>query len=155
MFDFEQIKELIGSIDNSGITSFEVKGSDGEKLVIKKEVKQEIIAAAAPAAATQTVIAQNASPQPEKAVPETTAESDENYRLITSPMVGVFYTSPAPDADPFVSVGQSVSSGDIVCIIEAMKLMNEIPSTENGIIAEICVTNGDIVEYGQPLFKIK
>ena len=70
-------------------------------------------------------------------------------------MVGVFYTSPSPEADAYVSVGQSVQSGDVVCIIEAMKLMNEIPATESGTIVEVCVSNGDIVEYGQPLFKLK
>lgn len=70
-------------------------------------------------------------------------------------MVGVFYSAPSPDAKPYVSVGQNVSAGDVVCIIEAMKLMNEVPATEGGVVAEICVQNGDVVEYGQPLFKLK
>ncbi len=153
MFDFEQIKELIGSIDNSGITSFEIKGSDGERLVIKKEIKQEIISAPAPLAEASPAAPAPASPAAqESAAP---AEPEENYRIIPSPMVGVFYSAPSPDSEPYVKVGQSVSSGDVVCIIEAMKLMNEVPATESGVIAEICVNNGDIVEYGQPLFKIK
>lgn len=159
MFDFEQIKELISSIDKSGITSFELTDKDGEQLVIKKEIKQEItVAPAVPAisAAPAAVAAPVAAAPVAAAAPAEAAKSeDDNCKVITSPMVGVFYTSPSPEADAYVSVGQTVKNGDILCIIEAMKLMNEIPSTESGTIVEVCVSNGEIVEYGQPLFKIK
>lgn len=160
MYTIEEIKELINTLDNSSLTNLEIKGENGEKLVLNKESKKEITVAPA----LQSVIPQAAAPAPQTiaaveptpaAAPAETKPAEDNYRVITSPMVGVFYTSPSPEADAYVSVGQTVKNGDIVCIIEAMKLMNEIPSTESGTIAEVCVSNGDIVEYGQPLFKIK
>ena len=75
-------------------------------------------------------------------------------REIKSPMVGVFYASPSPDAAPFVQVGSKVKKGDVVCIIEAMKLMNELTADMDGEVVDVCVNNGDVVEYGQPLFKL-
>jgi acetyl-CoA carboxylase biotin carboxyl carrier protein len=80
---------------------------------------------------------------------------DKNTKVITSPMVGTFYSSASPESPAFVEVGSKVSSGQVICIIEAMKLMNEIESDDNGIITERLVNDGDMVEYGQPLFKIK
>lgn len=159
MYTIEEIKELINTLDDSSLTNLEIKGENGEKLILSKESKKEITVAPT----LQSVIPQAAAPAPQAtsaepapaAAPAETKPAEDNYRVITSPMVGVFYTSPSPEADPYVSVGQSVQSGDVVCIIEAMKLMNEIPATESGTIAEICVSNGDIVEYGQPLFKLK
>lgn len=158
MYTIEEIKELINTLDGSSLTNLEIKGENGEKLILSKESKQEITVAPT----LQSVIPPAAAPAPQAAAAEAapaaaseTKPAEDNYRTITSPMVGVFYTSPSPEADPYVSVGQSIQSGDVVCIIEAMKLMNEIPATESGTIAEICVSNGDIVEYGQPLFKIK
>ena len=159
MYTIEEIKELINTLDGSSLTNLEIKGENGEKLILSKESKKEITVAPT----LQSVIPQAAAPAPQAtsaepapaAAPAETKPAEDNYRVITSPMVGVFYTSPSPEADPYVSVGQSVQSGDVVCIIEAMKLMNEIPATESGTIAEICVSNGDIVEYGQPLFKLK
>ena len=74
---------------------------------------------------------------------------------VNAPMVGVFYAAPAPDAEPFVRVGQHVQRGDVLCIVEAMKLMNEITADADGEIAEICVENGQVVEFGQPLFRIR
>lgn len=159
MYTIEEIKELINTLDGSSLTNLEIKGENGEKLILSKESKKEITVAPT----LQSVIPQTAAPSPQAtlaepapaAAPAETKPAEDNYRVITSPMVGVFYTSPSPEADPYVSVGQSIQSGDVVCIIEAMKLMNEIPATESGTIAEICVSNGDIVEYGQPLFKLK
>lgn len=159
MYTIEEIKELINTLDGSSLTNLEIKGENGEKLILSKESKMEITVAPT----LQSVIPQAAAPAPQAtsaepapaAAPAETKPAEDNYRVITSPMVGVFYTSPSPEADPYVSVGQSIQSGDVVCIIEAMKLMNEIPATESGTIAEICVSNGDIVEYGQPLFKLK
>ena len=158
MFDFEQIKELISSIDKSSVTSFEIKDANGERLVIKKETEKEIttvqaVPAVIPPAAP--AIQPTVAAAPAAAVAEPAAAEQEDFKVITSPMVGVFYSAPSPDAKPYVSVGQNVSAGDVVCIIEAMKLMNEVPATEGGVVAEICVQNGDVVEYGQPLFKLK
>ena len=159
MYTIEEIKELINTLDGSSLTNLEIKGENGEKLILSKESKKEITVAPT----LQSVIPQAAAPAPQAtsaepapaAAPAETKPAEDNYRVITSPMVGVFYTSPSPEADPYVSVGQSIQSGDVVCIIEDMKLMNEIPATESGTIAEICVSNGDIVEYGQTLFKLK
>ena len=82
------------------------------------------------------------------------AQSDD-YVSVNSPMVGVFYAAPAENAQPFVSIGDRVEKGKVLCIIESMKLMNEICAEESGVISEICVTNGQIVEYGTELFRIK
>ena len=80
---------------------------------------------------------------------------EEKYKIIKSPMVGTFYSKPSPNKETFVKTGDIVKKGQVICIVEAMKLMNEIESEFDGEIAEICVKDGDIVEYGQPLFKIK
>ena len=82
-------------------------------------------------------------------------EKDEDLKVINSPMVGTFYSSSSPDSKAFVSEGNEVSKGDVLCIIEAMKLMNEIESDVNGVVREILVRDGEMVEYGQPLFKVK
>lgn len=85
---------------------------------------------------------------------QTTSES-KDYISVKSPIVGVFYAAPAENADPYVAIGDSVTKGQTLCIVEAMKLMNEISADDDGIISEICVTNGQVVEYGTELFRIK
>lgn len=85
----------------------------------------------------------------------TTANTGSDYMSVKSPIVGLFYASPAENAEPYVSVGDHVKKGQTLCIIEAMKLMNEISADEDGVISEICVTNGQMVEYGTELFLIK
>ena len=92
-------------------------------------------------------------PESVSAVPSATENKD--YISVKSPIVGVFYAAPAENAAPYVSIGDKVSKGQTLCIIEAMKLMNEISAEENGVVSEICVTNGQIVEYGTELFRIK
>ena len=82
-------------------------------------------------------------------------EKDEDLKVIKSPMVGTFYSASSPDSKAFVSEGKGVSKGDVLCIVEAMKLMNEIESDVNGVVREILVRDGEMVEYGQPLFKVK
>ena len=77
-----------------------------------------------------------------------------NLAEVTSPLVGVFYASPSPDAEPFVKVGSMVKKGDVLCIVEAMKLMNEIVAEQDGTVVDICAHNGDVVEFGQTLFKL-
>jgi acetyl-CoA carboxylase biotin carboxyl carrier protein len=89
------------------------------------------------------------------AVAEPEAPARENLVEVTSPMVGTFYRAPAPDAPPYTEVGNRVSKGDVLCIIEAMKLMNELESEISGVIAEICVENAEPVEYGQALFRVE
>lgn len=87
--------------------------------------------------------------------PQAPAAEDKDYISVKSPIVGVFYVSPAENADPYVTVGDRVKRGQTLCIVEAMKLMNEILSEEDGVISAVCVTNGQIVEYGTELFRIK
>lgn len=88
-------------------------------------------------------------------VPAQPAQRDENLAEITSPIVGTFYATPSPDSDPYVEVGTAVNPQTVVCIIEAMKVLNEIKAETTGTIVEVLVTNGQAVEYGQPLFKVK
>lgn len=92
---------------------------------------------------------------PESVAETKTAPEQKDYISVKSPIVGVFYAAPAENADPYVSIGDHVKKGQTLCIVEAMKLMNEIAAEEDGVISEVCVTNGQIVEYGTELFRIK
>lgn len=164
--DFNGIKELIESVNSSDIAYFEYKTNDGHikmdksltrslteapsKEIVKNEVKEEVVTAKTESFSNnETVISQLVSQE------KTKVSEDEDLYIVKSPMVGTFYTSPSPDKAPFVSVGDTVKTSSILCIIEAMKLMNEIESEVSGTIKEILVKNGEMVEYGQPLFKIK
>lgn len=152
MFSTNEIKELIKVLENSQLSVLELKDA---KCSIRLEKPQAV--AVAPQVVTSVPVAETPSvvtSQPVATeVVAVTPASDES-RTINSPMVGVFYSSPSPDSDPFVSVGKTVKKGDVVCIVEAMKIMNEITAEESGTITEILVKNGDVVEYGQPMFKI-
>ena len=150
MYELEQLKDLLNTIDKTGISCFEIRDEKGQRLLIKKET-------AAPATVIREVQpAQNAAAQASQQAeaPKVEVQKDDGVQSVTAPMVGVFYAAPSPDAPPYVSVGSVVKKGDVICIIEAMKLMNKITATQSGTIKEICVQNGDIVEFGQPLFKI-
>lgn len=119
-------------------------------LEITEDNKVVRLERSAPAAAKEIVYS---APADEAAVP--TPAADKDYISVKSPIVGVFYAAPAENVEPYVSVGGSVKKGQTLCIIEAMKLMNEITAENDGVISEICVTNGQIVEYGTELFRIK
>ena len=136
MYNLDEIKELIALLEGSSLSVLEVQ-AEGNKVRLEK--------AAAPA--VQTV----AAPAPVAAAPV----KAESGKTINAPIVGVFYAAPSPDSDPYVSVGQRVKKGDTVCIIEAMKCMNEIQAEEDGEITAVLATNGELVEYGQPLFSIQ
>lgn len=145
--DVTKIESLARLMQETGLTALEL--SEGET-TLKLERRQEVIAAPAAPAAVPAVAAgaqalgvTHEAPQPAK-----------EGTLVLSPTVGVFYSAPSPDARPFVEVGDQVKKGDTLCIIEAMKLMNEIPAEVDGTIAEVCVGNGQVVEYNQPLFRI-
>lgn len=146
--DVKKIESLAKLMQETGLTALEL--TEGES-VLKLGRKQEVIAAApvavaaAPAAGPEVL---GVVSQPE------TVQTQQEGTMVLSPTVGVFYASPSPDARPFVEVGDQVKKGDTLCIIEAMKLMNEIPAEVDGTIAEICVGNGQVVEYNQPLFRI-
>ena len=148
--NIKQIRELAQIAAENGLSAIEI--AEGENRVRIER------AAAAPAAIPTVVsmpMAAPAAPAPAPAAEAEETNVDFNRtREIKSPMVGVFYAAPSPDAKPFVEVGSKVKKGDIVCIVEAMKLMNEITAEFDGEVVDICVHNGDVVEYGQTLFKL-
>jgi acetyl-CoA carboxylase biotin carboxyl carrier protein len=128
--------------------------NEGMKIAVKRGgVVAAPAVVAAPVAAAPAVVA--AAPAPAAPPPAKAETSDGNVSYITSPFVGTFYRSPGPDAAPFVDVGTHVKKGQVLCIVEAMKLMNEIESEIQGTVVQVLVENGHPVEYGEPLFKIK
>ncbi|EZH66951.1 acetyl-CoA carboxylase [Bacillaceae bacterium JMAK1] len=159
MYSIKEIKELIEAVNASEITQLEVQGEKDTSITIKKETKTvvettPVVAAPSAPAVSQPVATpeqKQEQPQAEKAKAEAADDSVE----ITSPMVGTFYRASSPDADPYVQVGDQVHSESIVCIVEAMKLMNELEAETKGEIVEVLVENGELVDYGQPLFRVK
>ncbi|MDQ8204781.1 acetyl-CoA carboxylase biotin carboxyl carrier protein [Pelagicoccus sp. SDUM812003] len=151
--DIKEIKQIVDLMKKSDLTEFSVE-EENFKLQIKRATEsanapQIVSYAPAPAAAAP------AAPAPETApAPAPSAAVEDNSKYITSPMVGTFYTAPSPDSSAFVKVGDSVEAESVVCIIEAMKIMNEIQSELKGTIAEILVENGQPVEFGQRLFRL-
>lgn len=144
--EFEQLLQLIDKVSGSELTNFDYE-TEGVKIRLEKE-KEVVDAAAQQPLTVQTKVPDNVAE---------TKEDNENNPLgeaVVSPLVGVFYAAPAEDAAPYVAVGDKVKKGQTLAIVEAMKLMNEIESEYDGEIAEICVKNGQPVEYGQPLFRI-
>ena len=155
--NIKEIRALAQIMENTGLTSVEiVEGEATIKLERKAEAAPQPVYA--PGEQTMSAPAQ-AAREPELELEEAKAEPQNevdfnNLNEIKSPMVGVFYAAPSPDAEPYVKVGSRVKKGDVLCIIEAMKLMNEITAEADGEIVDICVKNGEVVEYGQPLFKL-
>lgn len=156
--NFQELRDLLGTISQTDITELVLKNDDFE-LTVRKEkglvaVPQVTTVSTAPMVET---VAPTTSPitvvAPAEA-PSTPALDDKKWVDITSPMVGTFYAAPAPDEDPFVTVGDRINKGDTVCIIEAMKLMNEIEGEVAGQIMEIAVQNGEPVEFGQVLMRV-
>ena len=160
MIKGEELKEIIQLIDASSITEFSYE-ENGSAVTIKKqvEVNQIQVPVAAPTAPqVQTEV--TATNQQEQAatteeVEGATKKVDENVVQIVSPMVGTFYRKPSPESDPYVDVGSNVTEESIVCIVEAMKLFNEIEAEVTGEIVEILVGDGELVEFGQPLFNVR
>ncbi len=148
-FDVEYIEKLAKVLADTSLT--EISLEDGEQAItLRKDlpvVASAPVVAAAPVSAPQV---QTPAQQPQ--APQAEAKKG---KAVTSPMVGTFYSAPAPDADAFVKVGQTVKKGDVVCIVEAMKLMNEIETEFGGKVLEICVQDGQPVEFGQVLMYIE
>ncbi|PNU24249.1 acetyl-CoA carboxylase biotin carboxyl carrier protein [Bacillus stratosphericus] len=158
MLKIEEIHELIKLIDDSTIDEFTYE-NEGAKIKLKKnlEVVQQV-AAQAPVAPVQAAPAQQAPTAQAPAQTEAPAQeaaASENLHKITSPMVGTFYASSSPEADPYVTTGSKVKENSVVCIVEAMKLFNEIEAEVKGEIVEVLAENGQLVEFGQPLFLVK
>ncbi len=155
--DLRKLKTLIDLVSESGVAELEITEGD-DRVKIVNRVGAAPVAAAAPAVIATPVVASAApaaAPAPAVAAePAAAPVVAEDTRTINSPMVGTFYRAPSPGAKPFADVGQKVKAGDTVCIIEAMKLLNEIETEYDGVIKEILVENGQPVEFGQPLFVI-
>ncbi len=163
--EYKEIKKLMDDMGNSKLDSLEIEFPDGIKISMTKNSHKEVVITA-----PQASVIEASSPMTvpvvqkeqesslvavQDAEQEKNKKQEENFNIVKSPMVGTFYKSSSPDKPPFVKVGDKVHKGQVLCIIEAMKLMNEIESEFDGEIVEICVKNEDIVEYGMPLFKIK
>jgi acetyl-CoA carboxylase biotin carboxyl carrier protein len=156
MIDLEFLEQLIRSIDRSGIDSVEIERGGTRIRVSKTPPVQAVSGAwAAPQAPAPAAPQPAAAPAPEPSAPSAPAEPDPGWTEIRSPMVGTFYRAPAPDAPAYADVGSRIGVGDTLCIIEAMKLMNELEAEVSGTVAQVCVENGEPVEYGQVLFRIK
>jgi acetyl-CoA carboxylase biotin carboxyl carrier protein len=168
MFKVQEIRELIKLVGQSNIDEF-VYEADGEKIKMKKYTAGQAVAPVqvvqktepVQQAAVATPVIEAPQVQAKTAAVETVREAEpqaadtSDLHKITSPMVGTFYQSPSPDQDAYVKVGSKVSEESIVCIVEAMKLFNEIEAEVNGEVVEILVKDGQLVEYGQPLFLVK
>ncbi|HIW24169.1 MAG TPA: acetyl-CoA carboxylase biotin carboxyl carrier protein [Candidatus Acutalibacter stercoravium] len=148
--DVKKIESLAKLMKETGLTGLELV-EDGQQLRLERQVEVVAAPVAAPAPAAPVPAASGA-----EALGVTHEEPApvKEGTLVLAPTVGVFYSAPSPDARPFVEVGDQVKKGDTLCIIEAMKLMNEIPAEVDGTVAEICVGNGQVVEFNQPLFRI-
>ncbi|PKO46525.1 MAG: acetyl-CoA carboxylase biotin carboxyl carrier protein [Betaproteobacteria bacterium HGW-Betaproteobacteria-22] len=148
--DLRKLKKLIDLVEESGISELELT-EDGEKVRISRN-----FTSSAPAQHYAPIhyAPQQATPAPAAAPAAEAAPVVEEGHAVKSPMVGTFYRAPSPDAKPFVEVGDAVAVGDTLCIIEAMKLLNEIESDKAGVVKKILVDNGQAIEYGEPLFII-
>ncbi|RKD75630.1 biotin carboxyl carrier protein [Sinobaca qinghaiensis] len=170
MYKVNEIKELIRALDNSSLEELEIRGENKTKLLLKKTAssasapvsqKQDTAQAEnreeqAPAPVFEQQQEQAKDPASAEKETETKSKADTSHLgEITSPMVGTFYSAPSPEEGPYVKTGDNVKKDSIVCIVEAMKLMNELEAEIDGEIVEILVENGELVEYGQPLFLVK
>ncbi|HKR61905.1 MAG TPA: acetyl-CoA carboxylase biotin carboxyl carrier protein [Pyrinomonadaceae bacterium] len=162
--NMDELRELIDLIQENGFAEFEI-AREGFRLHVRRDAAPGVVERIIPtvpetsesteraAAAAQTH--SGTTPSHPGALAQSAASEDQDLHMITSPIVGTFYRSPSPNADPFVKIGSNVEADSVVCIIEAMKLMNEIQAETAGEVVKIYVENGQPVEYGQPLFGIK
>ena len=154
--DLRKLKTLIDLVSESGVAELEITEGD-DRVKIVNRVGAAPVAATAPAVIAAPVVAAAPAAAPAPAATSESAAAPavaEDTRTINSPMVGTFYRAPSPGAKPFVEVGDTVKKGQTVCIIEAMKLLNEVEAETDGVVKEICVENGQPVEYGQNLLII-
>lgn len=152
--DLRKLKKLIDLVEESGIAEIEVTEGE-EKVRITRTTAAAAPIYAAPAPAAAALVAAPVAAAPAAAAPAAAPAARDLSNAQKSPMVGTFYRAPGPNAAAFVEVGQQVKAGDTLCIIEAMKLMNEIEAEKSGVVKEILVENGTPVEYGEPLFIIE
>lgn len=144
--EYKEFKNIVKDMEESNLSELSIEFPDGTKISLKKDnvVKEVPMTNLVPTVGNAIVVKE-----------ECKEEKKEECKVVKSPMVGTFYSKPSPTAESFVTVGQKVKKGDVLCIIEAMKLMNEIESEFDGEVAEILVKDGEAVDFNKPLFKIK
>ncbi len=150
MIDIATLKEYIKVLEDSSLAVMELSDQTDTIRLEKNDMGKCTVLGTQPIAVT----AENAVSVPAPAAAAEPVSADSG-RTINAPIVGVFYTAPSPDSAPYVAVGKRVRKGDTVCIIEAMKCMNEIQAETDGVIAEVLAVNGELVEYDQPLFRVE
>jgi len=148
--DIRKVKKLIELLEESGIAEIEIHEGEESVRISRQTAAMPVAVAPAPIAAAPAPVA--AAPA---AAPESTASEESSGHVVKSPMVGAFYRSSSPGSKPFVEVGDQVKVGDTLCIIEAMKLLNQIEADKSGVVKKILVENGQPVEYNEPLFVIE
>lgn len=152
----EEIKELMTLFNESNMTEFHLSNEEFEVQFSKREEYPQVVSnAIAPVANVASSVEAAPVSVPSSAETQETPQVATDAKYITSPIVGVVYLQSSPDADPFVQVGKQITSNDTVCIVEAMKIMNEIKSDFNGEVVEVLVENGQMVDFGQKLFAIR
>jgi len=155
--DLQKIKELIDIMERNGLLEVEIKHGD-DKIFLKRCAPQQPIPAGTAALRPESVASAAGADMTELPAAETPPSApakEEDLEEIKSPIVGTFYVTPSPDSEPYVEVGSHVEPQTVVCMVEAMKVMNEIKAETSGTIVEILVTNGQAVEYGQVLFRVR
>jgi acetyl-CoA carboxylase biotin carboxyl carrier protein len=152
--DIKDLRALVKIITDTDITEFEMENAE-EKILIKRGPEKEYVPFAAPAPGAFTAPAPAAAPAPASAAAAAPVAVDERYETINSPIVGSFYRKPSPEAPPFVEVGAIVEAGQAVCLVEAMKLFNEIEAEFKCKIIEVLKEDAAPVEFGEPLFKVE
>mgnify|MGYP002531153449 FL=1 len=150
--EYKEIKQLMEDMENSSLSSLNISLPDGTKISIQKENNEETKNYTVQS--SKTVKIENNEKEEQK-IFESKTSNNGNRKIVKAPMVGTFYLKPSPTSEAYVEIGKTVKKGDTLCIIEAMKLMNEIESEFDGKIIEICVKDGEAVEYGKPLFVIE
>lgn len=162
--NYDEIKKVVKDMEQSSLDELEIEFTDGTKIKMKKHSEPKCPPFMPPMGfmggqigqfAPQNMVQNNNVPNVKKDDLSASSKEEEHYKLVKSPMVGTFYSKPSPKAEPLVKVGDKVKKGDPLCIVEAMKLMNEIESEYDGEIVEICCKDDEMVEYGQTLMKIK
>ena len=150
--DIRKVRKLIELLQESGISEIEVhEGEESVRITSHHMTNAQQTIVQAPLAVPQADV----DSAPMQNAPETPLPAVDEGHVIKSPMVGIFYSSASPDVPPFVEIGQTVEKGEVICIIEAMKIMNQIEADTSGVLSKVYVENGEPIEYGQPLFAIK
>ncbi len=153
--DFQKIDRLIQIMKDNDLVEVEIKHGDDKILLKRSQPQQSVITAMPVISPTIPTAAAGSNTAAATQTPSSAPQQQENLVEIKSPIVGTFYATPGPDSGPYVEVGSHINPQTVVCIIEAMKVMNEIKAETSGTIVEILVTSGQVVEYGQVLFKVK